>query len=212
MGVRVYGYRDYDPVTGRWPSRDPIEEQGGMNLYGFVYNAPNSWIDALGEEAAHTDECKWAIDHDASEWGEWEFDWYQLNIASATLSGLTTVAVVFETHSNVIIHYRLDDKVVCKCSCNYETKTFDVTSYYSVEVYIRALGDGMFIQGDKKAKIGKVLVKTAKELYKNMKGKTKKNKNLTDIANELDKARKDNMPDEDELGSWEDPCEKLNNK
>lgn len=33
-----YGYRYYDPVTGRWPSRDPIGEQGGVNLYGFVGN------------------------------------------------------------------------------------------------------------------------------------------------------------------------------
>jgi len=50
MGVRVYGYRDYDPPTGRWPSRDPIGERGGTNLYGFVYNTPFSWIDYLGRE------------------------------------------------------------------------------------------------------------------------------------------------------------------
>ena len=31
-----YGYRYYDPVTGRWPSRDPIEDNGGVNLYGMV--------------------------------------------------------------------------------------------------------------------------------------------------------------------------------
>ncbi len=37
-GFYYYGYRYYDPLTGRWPSRDPIEEQGGVNLYGFVGN------------------------------------------------------------------------------------------------------------------------------------------------------------------------------
>jgi RHS repeat-associated protein len=47
-GVRYYGYRYYDPVTGRWPSRDPIGERGGENLYGFVYNDPTGWIDILG--------------------------------------------------------------------------------------------------------------------------------------------------------------------
>jgi RHS repeat-associated protein len=31
-GVTDYLYRYYDPVTGRWPSRDPIGEQGGMNF------------------------------------------------------------------------------------------------------------------------------------------------------------------------------------
>lgn len=39
-----------DPVTGRWPSRDPIEERGEINLYGFVGNEPISWIDRLGRE------------------------------------------------------------------------------------------------------------------------------------------------------------------
>jgi RHS repeat-associated protein len=47
-GLYYYGYRYYDPVTGRWPSRDPIEEAGGINLYGFVGNdGLNSW-DFLG--------------------------------------------------------------------------------------------------------------------------------------------------------------------
>lgn len=33
-----YGYRYYDPISGRWPSRDPIEEKGGVNLYEFIGN------------------------------------------------------------------------------------------------------------------------------------------------------------------------------
>jgi hypothetical protein len=38
----------YDPVTSRWPSRDPIGERGGVNLYRFVENdGVNSW-DYLG--------------------------------------------------------------------------------------------------------------------------------------------------------------------
>jgi hypothetical protein len=42
--VADYGYRYYDPITGRWPSRDPIEERGGWNLYGFVGNdGVNRW-------------------------------------------------------------------------------------------------------------------------------------------------------------------------
>jgi len=46
--MTYYGYRYYDPVTGRWPSRDPIEEYGGINLYAFVINNPTKWIDYLG--------------------------------------------------------------------------------------------------------------------------------------------------------------------
>lgn len=47
-GMFFYGFRYYDPVTGRWPSRDPIEERGGLNLYGMVGNdCINGW-DLLG--------------------------------------------------------------------------------------------------------------------------------------------------------------------
>lgn len=38
----------YDPRTGRWLSRDPIEERGGANLYGFVGNNPVGQFDPLG--------------------------------------------------------------------------------------------------------------------------------------------------------------------
>jgi hypothetical protein len=48
VGVTYYGYRYYDPVTGRWPSRDPIEERGGINLYEFIGNDSINRIDTLG--------------------------------------------------------------------------------------------------------------------------------------------------------------------
>ena len=43
-----YQYRYYDPLTGRWPSRDPIGENGGVNLYGFVGNNGVDVFDVLG--------------------------------------------------------------------------------------------------------------------------------------------------------------------
>lgn len=43
-----YGYRYYNASTGGWLSRDPIQERGGRNLYGFVYNNPIGRIDRLG--------------------------------------------------------------------------------------------------------------------------------------------------------------------
>jgi RHS repeat-associated protein len=48
-GLYYYGYRYYDPLTGRWPSRDPMEEQGGVNLYGFVENDGVNRLDYLGQ-------------------------------------------------------------------------------------------------------------------------------------------------------------------
>jgi RHS repeat-associated protein len=47
-GVPDYQYRYYDPVAGRWPSRDPIQERGGVNLYGFVRNRTVNLFDAFG--------------------------------------------------------------------------------------------------------------------------------------------------------------------
>ena len=44
-----YGYRYYSPDMGRWLSRDPIDEQGGLNLYGFVNNDPVNRVDWLGQ-------------------------------------------------------------------------------------------------------------------------------------------------------------------
>jgi RHS repeat-associated protein len=68
LRVLVYGFRYYDPETGRWPSRDPLEEHAfvlhgdteiihtaisvmgnRINLaYGFISNDPIGWFDVLG--------------------------------------------------------------------------------------------------------------------------------------------------------------------
>ncbi|MGB0242224.1 MAG: RHS repeat domain-containing protein, partial [Verrucomicrobiales bacterium] len=48
-GLSYYGYRYYDAQTGRWISRDPIEERGGWNLYGFVGNNAVNATDFLGK-------------------------------------------------------------------------------------------------------------------------------------------------------------------
>ncbi len=48
FGWYDYGRRYYSPKLGRWPIRDPIGEQGGVNLYGFVENNPVSSYDELG--------------------------------------------------------------------------------------------------------------------------------------------------------------------
>lgn len=48
-GLYYHGYRYYDAESGRWLNRDPIEERGGVNLYGFVGNDGVSQIDVLGQ-------------------------------------------------------------------------------------------------------------------------------------------------------------------
>ncbi|MDB6110873.1 MAG: type secretion protein Rhs [Pedosphaera sp.] len=51
-----YGYRYYCPLTGSWLSRDPSEERGGENLYGFVGNNGVDKVDVLGLEPTYADD------------------------------------------------------------------------------------------------------------------------------------------------------------
>jgi RHS repeat-associated protein len=47
-GLYYYGYRFYSPDLHRWLNRDPIEEDGGLNLYGFCGNGGVNRLDMLG--------------------------------------------------------------------------------------------------------------------------------------------------------------------
>jgi RHS repeat-associated protein len=48
VGLYYYGCRYYDSSTGRWPNRDPIQDLGGLNLYGFLHNRAIDNIDYDG--------------------------------------------------------------------------------------------------------------------------------------------------------------------
>ncbi|MCG3128343.1 MAG: hypothetical protein CHACPFDD_03227 [Phycisphaerae bacterium] len=47
-GLYSYIFRYYSPRLGRWMSRDPIGEAGGLNVYAFIGNDPISGWDYLG--------------------------------------------------------------------------------------------------------------------------------------------------------------------
>jgi len=48
-GLVRFGYRDYDPETGRWTAKDPILFAGGdTDLYGYVLNDPVNLVDPWG--------------------------------------------------------------------------------------------------------------------------------------------------------------------
>ena len=51
-GLYYYGYRFYSPNLQRWLNADPIQEAGGINLYGFIFNDSVGLVDPLGEAAS----------------------------------------------------------------------------------------------------------------------------------------------------------------
>jgi RHS repeat-associated protein len=59
----LYEMRPYSPSLGRWPNRDPIGEQGGLNLYGFARNDPCNYWDNDGR---FTYSIHYNITHDAA--------------------------------------------------------------------------------------------------------------------------------------------------
>jgi RHS repeat-associated protein len=50
-GLLYYGYRYYQSSTGRWLSRDPIGERGGVNRYAICGNDTIRFVDPFGLSA-----------------------------------------------------------------------------------------------------------------------------------------------------------------
>jgi len=48
--LSYYGFRYYNPELGRWLNRDPIGENGGINIYLFSLNDPVGKCDRLGRD------------------------------------------------------------------------------------------------------------------------------------------------------------------
>ncbi|MCF6311054.1 MAG: hypothetical protein L3J39_01255 [Verrucomicrobiales bacterium] len=66
-----YGYRSYLPYIGKWVNRDPIAEDGGVNLYLFVGNDGVNFIDYLGWNKCD-EEYKNCMDKCYSNVSPWE--------------------------------------------------------------------------------------------------------------------------------------------
>jgi RHS repeat-associated protein len=63
LGLQDNRHRYYHPGVGRWLSRDPIGERGGLNLYGYVLNNPIHLFDPQGLSA-----CDDFVDSLISDW------------------------------------------------------------------------------------------------------------------------------------------------
>lgn len=59
-GLCLTWYREYDPSLGRWASRDPLGEAGGINLYEYVGNDPTDFTDPDGLKPVPPGRQRWA--------------------------------------------------------------------------------------------------------------------------------------------------------
>ena len=57
-GLVSYTYRHYSPRLKKWLSKDPIAENGGLNLYQMVANEPINYWDMLGLSSGQDPCCK----------------------------------------------------------------------------------------------------------------------------------------------------------
>ncbi|UDQ98370.1 RHS repeat-associated core domain-containing protein [Lentisphaerae bacterium WC36] len=61
-GLIYYNYRYYNPSTGKWLKRDPIQEKGGVNLYVILGADPLNYSDLYGlkevSEEKNKEKCK----------------------------------------------------------------------------------------------------------------------------------------------------------
>ena len=60
-GIYFHRTRFYDPVVGRWLSKDPSGITGGLNEYTFCYDNPVNFIDPFGDAPYTKEELEAAL-------------------------------------------------------------------------------------------------------------------------------------------------------
>jgi RHS repeat-associated protein len=83
-GLHLTLFRAYDADSGRWLNRDPLEEEGGLNLYGYVLNNPLNYFDPLG--------LSWGSAAGSFVWGAGTSAAYAYTVGFLVI-GATSVAV-----------------------------------------------------------------------------------------------------------------------
>ena len=107
-GLVYYGQRYYSPGLGRFINRDPIEEAGGLNLYGFCGNDGVNGIDYLGNSwLSHlwNNSVGWLGKHIAQNWndgGRRIFEAAAATIAFGPLGGLYVLDPAARPYINVV--------------------------------------------------------------------------------------------------------------
>jgi RHS repeat-associated protein len=115
-----YGYRYYSPTLGRWLSKDPIEEEGGLNLYGFVGNDGVDGLDYLGLLKLY---ITWWITYDLAP-----------NTQIAAFTNGPIIPIPGNSNGITVFEYRVSP--ICKCISKAPSDPFYVFEEFDVGVNI----------------------------------------------------------------------------
>ncbi len=97
----------YHPDEGRWLSRDPIGEGGGVHLYAYVFNAPIQGLDALG-----LSDLKFVVGGDLK-------DAYGFNGSSGNPRSIVDQALLATQVKNAIEAYKKETGLDCSLDVEY---------------------------------------------------------------------------------------------
>lgn len=107
-GLIYYGFRYYDPVVGRWQSRDPVGETGGTNVYAFVGNNGIRNVDVLGlvDYKEGDSDPNYTPDEGSGEWDSVDVGWGDLLKKHAAIRAALGFMNAFDGYPNAKAHMR----------------------------------------------------------------------------------------------------------
>ncbi len=73
-GLIRFGARDYDPMVGRWTSKEPLGFNGASNFYVYAENDPVNYVDVTGLKPGDYFDTMDAAARDAAEYVSSNFD------------------------------------------------------------------------------------------------------------------------------------------
>lgn len=130
-GLVYYGFRFYDPSKGRFLTRDPIGEAGGLNLYRFVGNNPVNAVDRLGLMPTERSQSERHLLKLHEEYGREGWNW-----AAVTDHGKGQSDIVVSTPTYWIRRVELDSSVTVRSGLSADDLGREIDSAES-EGYVR---------------------------------------------------------------------------
>ena len=135
LGCVYYNYRHYEPVTGRWLSRDPIGEDGGLLLYGVAFSSVSDF-DLTGLFCLF-ERCR-LLSGPTADLG---VDWVLYKV----IFDIVSTENDFSKIAGVRVKWRLAGHADCCCEWLWRSKKNTVAVFKEYEKYIPVSEQNIFV-------------------------------------------------------------------